>query len=121
MTTRGASRPNGSTTTGPADEDDDEVVGIAILNHPASFHFPTRWHVRDYGLFAANPFGRKEFPGGGEGGYTLASGKELPLRYRMILHSGDEKASWPGRRLREVRQRAAAIKRAGASWPCCDG
>ena len=76
---------------GPLEDDDEEVVGIAILNHPTSFHFPTRWHVRDYGLFAANPFGRKEFPGGGEGGYTLEKGKELPLHYRMILHAGDEK------------------------------
>jgi hypothetical protein len=76
---------------GPVDDDDETVVGIAILNHPASFHFPTRWHVRDYGLFAANPFGLKEFPGGGDGGYTLEAGKELPLHYRMILHKGDEK------------------------------
>jgi hypothetical protein len=79
---------------GPLDDEDDEkgvVVGIAILNHPDSFNFPTRWHVRDYGLFAANPFGLKEFPDGGNGGYTLGAGKELPLHYRMILHKGDEK------------------------------
>jgi hypothetical protein len=76
---------------GPVDDDDDTVVGIAIFNHPTSFHFPTRWHVRDYGLFAANPFGLKEFPGGGNGGCTLEAGKELPLHYRMILHKGDEK------------------------------
>jgi hypothetical protein len=76
---------------GPVDDDDETVVGIAIFNHPASFHFPTRWHVREYGLFAANPLGLKEFPGGGDGGCTLAAGKELPLHYRMILHTGDEK------------------------------
>ncbi|MGH7139950.1 MAG: PmoA family protein, partial [Pirellulales bacterium] len=35
---------------------DGQAVGIAFLNHPESFRYPTRWHVRDYGLFAATPF-----------------------------------------------------------------
>ena len=39
-------------------------MGIAILNHPASFRYPTYWHVRDYGLFAANPFGLHDFKWG---------------------------------------------------------
>ncbi|MHC5544912.1 DUF6807 domain-containing protein, partial [Singulisphaera rosea] len=34
-----------------------QTLGIAIMNHPESFRFPTTWHVRTYGLFAANPFG----------------------------------------------------------------
>ena len=38
-----------------------KTVGIAILNHPRSFRYPTTWHVRDYGLFAANPFGWHDF------------------------------------------------------------
>ena len=41
-----------------------ETLGIAILNHPSSFRYPTHWHVRTYGLFAANPFGGKDFSGG---------------------------------------------------------
>ena len=45
--------------TGPVDG---ETVGIAILSHPKSFRPNTRWHVRGYGLFAANPFGHKDFP-----------------------------------------------------------
>jgi hypothetical protein len=69
-------------------------VGIAILNHPDSFRFPTCWHVRSYGLFAANPFGLHEFAGGkpDRGAVTLAPGKTLVLRYRVLLHRGDEKA-----------------------------
>jgi len=43
---------------GPVGEN---VVGIAILNHPKSFRFPTYWHVRTYGLFTANPFGLSDF------------------------------------------------------------
>jgi hypothetical protein len=70
-----------------------QTMGIAILNHPSSFRFPTFWHVRTYGLFAANPFGRKEFPGGGkrDGTYTLPEGQSITLRYRVWLHQGDEK------------------------------
>ena len=71
---------------------DDEQVGIAILNHPSSFRYPTWWHVRPYGLFAANPFGQKSFePGSDTGAHTLPRGETLTLRYRVILHAGDEK------------------------------
>jgi hypothetical protein len=68
------------------------TAGIAIMNHPDSFRFPTFWHVRAYGLFAANPFGRREFPDGGkqDGSYTLPDGQTITLRYRVWLHKGDE-------------------------------
>jgi hypothetical protein len=70
-----------------------ETVGIAILNHPSSFRFPTYWHVRGYGLFAANPFGLHDFTAGGsKGEYTLPAGETLRLKYRVLLHRGDEKA-----------------------------
>jgi hypothetical protein len=69
-----------------------QTVGIAILNHPSSFRFPTWWHVRSYGLFAANPFGVKDFTGGkGDGNHTLPQGESLRLRYRLLFHKGDEK------------------------------
>jgi len=72
----------------------DEVLGIAILNHPSSFRFPTYWHVRTYGLFAANPFGLSDFTGGAsKGEYTLPAGETLTLRYRVLLHKGDEKTA----------------------------
>jgi len=38
-----------------------KVVGVAILNHPASINYPTYWHVRNYGLFSANPLGQGDF------------------------------------------------------------
>lgn len=70
---------------------DDETLGIAIMNHPSSFGFPTYWHVRTYGLFAANPFGAKSFSGGKQpsGDHTLPAGETLTLRYRVLLHQGD--------------------------------
>ena len=48
----------------------DKVVGVAILNHPASMNYPTYWHVRDYGLFSANPLGQGDFQ------------RQMPKKYR---------------------------------------
>lgn len=72
---------------------DGHAVGVAVLNHPTSFRFPTHWHVRTYGLFAANPFGLHDFPGGesADGSHTLQPGEEISLRYRFLFHEGDEK------------------------------
>jgi hypothetical protein len=72
---------------------DGETCGIAVLNHPSSYGYPTHWHVRDYGLFAANPFGLHDFNGrkGDKGDVTLKPGETLKLRYRVIFHKGNEK------------------------------
>lgn len=72
---------------------DGQTVGIAIFNHPSSFRYPTYWHVRGYGLFAANPFGVHEFTAGkmSGGAHTIASGESMTLRYRVFLHQGNEK------------------------------
>lgn len=70
------------------------VVGIAILNHPSSFRYPTHWHVRTYGLFAANPFGLHDFSGGKkdiDGSHEMKAGESFDLRYRVLLHKGDVK------------------------------
>ena len=70
-----------------------EQLGIAFLNHPSSFRHPTRWHVRDYGLFTANPFGPRSLDKNAESGtFTLKNGEEVQLRHRIIIHKGDEKA-----------------------------
>jgi hypothetical protein len=69
------------------------VVGIAILNHPQSFRFPTYWHVRTYGLFTANPFGLSNFVRAekGAGAASLAQGDSFTLKYRLLIHKGDER------------------------------
>jgi hypothetical protein len=72
--------------TGPVDG---KTVGISILNHPSSFRYPTTWHVRDYGLFAANPFGYHDFGQKTSGEYVLPKGDSIQFRYRVILHDGD--------------------------------
>ena len=87
---RGANGPPGSTTT---DRSAGETVGIAVINHPKSFRFPTYWHVRTYGLFAANPFGVRDFTGGkkADGSYTMPAGESISFYYRVLFHKGDEK------------------------------
>ncbi|MHA1564417.1 MAG: PmoA family protein [Alphaproteobacteria bacterium] len=73
---------------------DGQTVGIAIMNHPSSFRFPTHWHVRTYGLFAANPFGLSQFEGKGhDGSHTLSAGQSMKFCYRVIFHRGDEKTA----------------------------
>jgi len=66
-------------------------LGLAILDHPESFRFPTHWHVRDYGLFAANPFGLSHYGTGWlkDGSYTIPAGESLVFKYRVFLHEGD--------------------------------
>jgi hypothetical protein len=39
----------------------DKTYGIAIFDHPSNPKHPTYWHVRAYGLFAANIFGERLF------------------------------------------------------------
>jgi len=76
---------------GPVEE---KIVGMAIFDHPENPRHPTWWHVRDYGLFAANPFGRHNFenlPDKTAGNLSVAPGKDITFRYRFYLHTGDEK------------------------------
>ncbi len=72
---------------------DGQTVGIAIMNHPSSFRFPTHWHVRTYGLFTANPFGIGDFGQGpaGSGNLELQPGESFTVNYRFYMHEGDEK------------------------------
>jgi hypothetical protein len=70
----------------------DKHVGIAIFDDPANPRNPTWWHVRDYGLFAANPFGLHEFEKkpAGTGNFSVPLGKSVTFRYRVVLHRGGE-------------------------------
>ena len=72
-----------------------EKLGIAIFDHPQNPRHPVRWHVRGYGLFAANPFGLAAFTGdkSQDGAMTLEPGQSLRFRYRVVIHSGDVKSA----------------------------
>ncbi len=94
--------------TGPLDG---KTVGIAIFSHPSNFQHPCRWHVRNYGLFTANPFGEKPFPPSNitQQEVTLPASSSLTLRYRILLHTGDTKQG----RVRQAYQKYAASKTSG--------
>gem|GEM_PF-30052 len=79
-----------------------EVVGVAIFDHPENPRHPTWWHVRDYGLFAANPFGVHDFENKPRrtGDITLAAGDSLTFRYRLYFHKGDYRQGQVARQYR---------------------
>ena len=60
---------------------DGRKVGVAVMDHPSSFRHPPNWHVRAYGLFAANPWILR-------GESRLEKGESLTLRYRVYVHAG---------------------------------
>jgi sugar phosphate isomerase/epimerase len=80
-----------------------EIVGVAIFDHPKNPKHPTWWHVRDYGLFTANPFGVHNFEGKpkGTGDITIPSGQSLTFRYRFYFHKGDDKQAKVAEHYRE--------------------
>lgn len=69
---------------------DGKTLGVTIMDSPDSFRYPSRWHVRDYGLFTANPFALKHYEPekGLNGDYTMVKGEELNFGYRLYVHEG---------------------------------
>ena len=74
-----------------AGELEGEKLGVAIFDHPGNPKHPTYWHSRSYGLFAANPFGERDFYNDKtrDGSLTIDAGKTLRFRYRVVIHPGD--------------------------------
>jgi hypothetical protein len=70
---------------------DGQAVGVAIFDHPSNPRYPTYWHSRVYGLFAANIFGVRDFTGdkSKDGSMTIEPGHPLRFRYRVVIHTGD--------------------------------
>jgi hypothetical protein len=89
---------------------DGKTVGVAIMDHPANPRHPTWWHVRNYGLFAANPFGIHDFERkpAGTGDMKIPAGRKLTFRYRFVIHSGDEQAGKIAERYQEYRKTNAS-------------
>jgi Family of unknown function (DUF6807) len=67
-------------------------VGIALFDDSEN-QYRACWHSREYGLSAANPFGRAKSGFPAQKGKTdlvkLAKGEHLKLRYGILLHAGD--------------------------------
>lgn len=73
---------------------DGQAVGIAVFDDPRN-KVRACWHSREYGLMAANPFGRSGAGFPDQKGETelvkLPKGEHLKLRYGLLLHRGDAK------------------------------
>jgi len=69
-------------------DDKGHTVTIAIFDHPGNVGYPTYWHARGYGLFAANPLGRHMFsPSQPPLDYTLEKGQSVTFRYRIAVYT----------------------------------
>ena len=66
-----------------------ESITLIMLDHPNNVGFPTYWHARGYGLFAANPLGQEVFSSGKEKlDFTLEPKQSVTFRYRLLIISG---------------------------------
>lgn len=67
---------------------DGENVAIAIIDHPENPGYPTHWHARGYGLFAANTLGQHAFNKELQLNFALRKGEQAIFKYRILVHDG---------------------------------
>jgi hypothetical protein len=60
----------------------DRLYGIAVFDNEKNERYPTTWHIRNYGLFAANNLFFK-------GGLVIPEGESLTYRYRLCFYEGE--------------------------------
>ncbi len=69
-----------------------DSISVAIIDNPKNINYPTFWHARGYGLFAANPLGEKIFTNGkSEKNLKLQKGESVTFRYRIVVNNGKNK------------------------------
>ncbi|HXD78074.1 MAG TPA: PmoA family protein [Puia sp.] len=74
-----------------------DTISVVMIDHPGNPGFPTYWHARGYGLFAANPLGQKVFSKGAQTlGFQLAKGQSATFRYRIVVAAGNRRLSTDG-------------------------
>ena len=62
-------------------------AGVLLVPDSAN-SLTSRYHARDYGLLAANPFARQSLDAGDKLTTNIARGESLRLRFAVVLHSG---------------------------------
>jgi hypothetical protein len=69
-----------------------DSISIVIIDHPKNVGYPTYWHARGYGLFAANPLGQKIFSNGKESlNFGLKKDDGVRFRYRIVINAAKER------------------------------
>ena len=70
-------------------------VSVAILDNPKNRGFPTYWHARGYGLFAANPLGQKAMTNGKGDATTfkLDPKQSITFRHEVLIIDGKATAA----------------------------
>lgn len=64
----------------------DDSISITIIDYPQNPNYPTYWHARGYGLFAANPLGENIFTNGKKTkNLELKKGETVTFRYRIVI------------------------------------
>ncbi len=86
-----------------------DTISIVVIDHPANPGYPTYWHARGYGLFAANPLGQKIFSQGRETlNFRLKKGQSATFRYRIVI-AADQRRLATGR-IRQLADDFALLK-----------
>jgi len=63
-----------------------ETVALIIIDHPSNVGYPTYWHARDYGLFAANTLGQSIFSDGKNVlNFSMKKGESVIFKYRLVV------------------------------------
>jgi hypothetical protein len=71
-----------------------DSVSIVIIDNPKNPNYPTYWHARGYGLFAANPLGENIFTNGKiTKNLQLKKGESVTFRYRIVIDNGKQSIS----------------------------
>ena len=66
----------------------DEKISLVILDHKKNVGYPTYWHSRGYGLFAANPLGQSVFSKGKDKlNFKLDKSESVTFKHRIIVAS----------------------------------
>jgi hypothetical protein len=67
-------------------------IGVAVFSGPSSLGQHAWRHVRDYGLFASNPFGQHDFEPNNpqaNGEQKLNKGDSMSFSFRVLFHNGE--------------------------------
>ncbi len=76
----------------------DQFVGIAVMDATSNYRHPVEWHIRDYGLYTANPFGSAAFNNNKskDSSKVWKKGENVTFNYRVLIHKGETETAQIG-------------------------